>query len=464
MAVYPRIVIAGTRSGVGKTTLSIGIMRALAQQGLKVQPYKTGPDYIDPTYHKQATGMPSRNLDSWLLSREAILELFEHAAATADIAVIEGVMGLYDGKLGGEQLESSQAGSTAQLAKILDAPVILVLDAGKIAGSAAAIALGYKELDKGGRLAGVILNRIGSQRHYLQLKQAIEKYAELPVLGCLYRDEALHIPERHLGLIPAEEQEYNAFRDELAQQITAGIDIESIIKIADEAGALPHFEPAIFSLPPDKPRVRIGVAQDKAFSFYYQDNLDILAHLGAELAFFSPLKDDDLPANIAGLYLGGGFPEVFAEQLAGNVALKQAVNQASAAGMPIYAECGGLLYLTKGIIDGDGKQYPMLGLIEAQSRVQKKRQALGYVDIKVLRDNILSKKGDSLRGHEFHWSSLEGISDNSHAYELRSSRTIKPRTEGIVQDNLLASYVHLHFASCPKLAENFIDRCVEYDR
>ncbi len=463
MAVCPRIIIAGTHSGVGKTTISIGIMYALVNQGLRVQPYKVGPDYIDPGYHKQATGYDSRNLDSWLFNRDTLLELFAHSASTADISIIEGVMGLYDGKLEGDKAEPSPNGSTAQLAKILAAPVILALDAGKLAGSAAAVALGYRELDREVNLAGVILNRIGSERHYNQLKQAIEKHAGLPVLGYLPRDESLHIPERHLGLVPAQEYEQSGLDEQLTRQIAAGIDLDKIREIADNAPPLPQFKSHIFSVKEIKKQVRIAVAKDKAFSFYYPDNLDILAHLGGEPVYFSPLQDDGLPADIAGLYLGGGFPEVFARQLSENNKLKKSIRKAAATGIPIYAECGGLLYLTQGIVDTKERFYPMVGLIEGRARLQKKRQALGYVEIEVIRDNILSSKGDSLRGHEFHWSTLEGVGeDNGYAYYVYKSYAKEPRREGIVMDNLLASYVHLHFGSCPNLASNFIHKCALY--
>lgn len=457
-----RIVIAGTRSGVGKTTVSIGIMRALTRQGFRVQPYKVGPDYIDPGYHKQATGCDSRNLDSWLFDRDTLLELFAHSASAADISVIEGVMGLYDGKLEGDKSQPSPSGSTASLAKMLAAPVILVLDAAKLAGSAAAIALGYRELDREVNLAGVILNRIGSERHYNQLKQAIKTHAGLSVLGYLPRDEALHIPERHLGLVPALEHEQSNLDEHLLKQVTAGIDLDKIKEIAGNAPQLPHFKPHIFSLREIRTRVRIAVARDKAFSFYYQDNLDMLAHLGGEPVYFSPLQDEGLPADVAGLYLGGGFPEVFARQLSDNDKLKNSIRQAAASGLPIYAECGGLLYLTQGIVDAKEQFYPMLGLIKGRARLLNRRQALGYVELKVMRDNILSNKGDSLRGHEFHWSTLEGVGeDNGYAYKVLKSYA-KPRYEGIVMDNLLASYVHLHFGSCPNVVDNFINKCVMY--
>jgi cobyrinic acid a,c-diamide synthase len=440
-------------------------MRALAEKGVRVQPYKAGPDYIDPGYHQQATGFSSRNLDSWLLPRDTLLELFSHSAAGAGIAVIEGVMGLYDGKLDGEKPEASPAGSTAQLSKILAAPVILVLDAGRIAGSAAAIALGYRELDRGVKLAGVILNRVGSKSHYRQLKRAIEEHAGLPVLGCLFRDEALYIPERHLGLVPAQEYRPDAFWEQLVSRIEAGIDLERMLKIADQAGPLPEFKPHIFVSPAGPARVRIGVARDKAFSFYYQDNLDILAHLGGEPVYFSPLEDEGLPVGVAGLYLGGGFPEVFARQLGRNDKLKLAIRRAAAGGLPIYAECGGLLYLTRGIINGEGEFYPMVGLIEGHARLQNRRQALGYVRLRVMKDNILSHKGDSLRGHEFHWSTLEGmVEDDGYAYELPGYHSPRPRREGVARGNLLASYIHLHFGSCLELAENFIAQCVKYIR
>lgn len=442
-------------SGVGKTTIASGITAALKKQGLKVQPYKCGPDYIDPSYLSLAAGLPCRNLDSWMLSKEALSEIFLHSAADSDIAIVEGVMGLYDGK------GARGKGSTAEIAKWLKLPVVLIIDAAKMSGSAAAIALGFRKLDPEVNLVGVILNNTGSPSHLKETAKAIRDKTGLPVLGHLPQNPDLRLPERHLGLIPAMEREHlPEFIEKVREQIENYIDLDGIRDLARRAEPLPGIkEPKLFLRRPSK-AVRIGVAWDEAFNFYYQDNLDLLSCHGAELKYISPLHDESLPSDIQGLYIGGGFPEVFARELAANEGFKRGLRKAAEAGMPVYAECGGLMYLSQGIADLEGNRYTMVGLVPGWAEMQKRRARMGYALVEVLRDNILSRRGQRLRGHMFHWSKLE-----KPEAELAAYRTLDPaeELEGFVlgpRSNVLASYLHLHFASQPELTQRFITACL----
>ncbi len=449
---FPRVVIAGVQSGVGKTTIATGIMVAMAKKGYRVQGFKAGPDYIDPGYHTAATGNVSRNLDCWMLPETCLKELFLRAAKGTDLAVIEGVMGLYDGYSG-----RIEAGSTARLAKILNAPVILVVDAKGMARSAAALVLGYKNFDPALNLSGVIFNHVGSEKHYQTLREAVAEKTGLKTLGYLPKNAALKMPERHLGLLPADEREgLTAHLNKLAQAMAKFLNLEEILSVAKSAPPLDYPEQSIFPAGQQK-RVRIAVARDAAFNFYYQDALDLLAAWGAELVYFSPLVDSSLPQNIQGVYLGGGFPEMFLEPLARNHSMMESIRRAHKKNMPIYAECGGLMYLSEGIIDFAGSFYPMVGLVPGKALMQKKLAVLGYLTAEVINDNILAKKGDVLRGHQFHWSILADVSPKVNcAYKLSSASRPDSQKEGIITGNLLASYLHLHFAAHPHLARNFV--------
>ncbi|MBI5789723.1 MAG: cobyrinate a,c-diamide synthase [Candidatus Schekmanbacteria bacterium] len=449
----PRLMLAATHSGAGKTTITAGIISAFRQAGKKVQPFKSGPDYIDPGYHSLAAQNPCRNLDTWLLSSNTISELFAYNTGNADIAVIEGAMGLYDGVQG-----QSGCGSSADLAKLLKIPVILVVDAKGLGQSAAAIVLGYREMDKQINLAGVILNRVGSSSHYQLLKTAIEEKTGLPVLGGFPRCEDLILPERHLGLIPQIEQNNQNFWGKL-QEITAKhIDINRLWQIAAGVPPLPSFTSQLFTVPPLDKKIPLAVAYDQTFHFYYHDNLDLLKYWGAEILYFSPLKDKNLPEGCCGLYIGGGYPELFAEQLSANQTLLEDIRRAHRQSMPIYAECGGLMYLTQGITAGDGNYYPLASLLPVKTKMTDRRQALGYVRVKVQRDNLLSLAGEELRGHEFHWSTIDDLPEHT-AYQLYNSRGEKRSLDGLTANNLLASYTHLHFASYPLLGQRFLQAC-----
>ncbi len=485
----PRLVIAGTASGVGKTLVSIGLERAYARMGLKIQPYKVGPDYIDPGYHQLACGQRARNLDSWLLSPEAVQELFSHSGSGADLAIIEGVMGLYDGKIrdvsgegdGASQYELSPPGSAAHVAKLLSCPVILLIDARRLSASAGAYALGFREYDREVNLVGTIITQVGSSRHYQEIKRAVEQGAGLPVLGCIPRDAALHIPERYLGLVPAEEQwqgvaadsgtvtaksgVVDVFWNRLDEAIETGLELKRILELAKTAPALSAYKPRLFNSNIKPHKVRLGVAKDAAFNFYYEDNLELLAHLGAELVCFSPLQDQALPPGIHGLYLGGGFPEIFIKELSRKQCLHEDIREAARQGMPIYAECGGLIYLSQGLEAADGSFYPLAGIVPGKARLQKKRQALGYVQARAVRDNILASAGEQLTGHRFHWSTLtEFPADTPRAYEVSAHNQEAPRLEGYAKDNVLASYIHLHFGANIKWAERYMDFCAGYER
>ena len=453
----PRIVFAATQSGSGKTTVTLGVMLALRKIGLKIQPFKAGPDYLDPMQHSAVCARISRNLDSWLMPPGVILELFTRNAKGADISVIEGVMGLYDG------FRDTEYGSTGHLAKILGAPVILVLNAASFSRSAAAIVLGCKEFDKKVNLSGVILNNIGSPNHYHFTKSAIEKKTKIPVLGFLPKDAGIKLPERHLGLVPAGEKSTDTgLYVKLRALVEKNIDLRRILRISRKSLGLRQDKTAYAPRGCGKVRVNIAIAKDKAFNFYYQDNLDILEYLGARLVEFSPLKDKSLPPGIDGIYIGGGYPELFSAQLSANRRMREAVSGYAKKGLPIYAECGGLMYLVKNIISFEGKSFPMAGVFDCSAVMADKRQALGYIEIEVKKDNILSRKGDKIRAHTFHWSYLKNLSkDIRFAYKVTKGKD-RVYEDGLIKDNVLASNAHLHFASHINFAKNFIKSCLTY--
>lgn len=448
----PTIVLAATRSGAGKTTIATGVIGALARRGLRAQPFKCGPDYIDPSYHKLACGVPSRNIDTWMLPHAAALELFGRAASSAQIAVVEGVMGLYDG-----HANLTEQASTAEIAKLLNAPVILIANAARVARSVAAEVLGFQQFDPAVQIAGVILNGIGSPRHLDFCKPPIEQATGIPVLGYLPRRDDLQAPERHLGLVPVVEGPLAAgWLDALIAQVEQTIDVDALLTIAARAQT-PVAPPALFPDNPVPAKARIALAYDKAFNFYYQDALDLLQAWGADIIPFSPLADAELPAHIGGIYIGGGFPEIYAPELAANRAMLQAVRAAHAHGVQIYAECGGLMYLAQSLTDFDGKAYPMAGLLPVATSMSGGRLTLGYREIEALSDGPLLPKSARARGHEFHWSIANApASPDQAAYAVRSQNS---RLEGFRAPNLWASYIHLHFAANPAIAPRFVSAC-----
>jgi cobyrinic acid a,c-diamide synthase len=454
-----RLLIAGANSGVGKTTLTMGLIAALRRRGLRVQPFKAGPDYIDPTYHTLAAGLPCRNIDTWMVPPHRALHLFNQAARSVDLALIEGVMGLFDGFS-----YESEAGSSAEIAKLVGAPVLLVIDVGKMARSAGAIARGYADFDSNLALAGFILNRCGSEGHYQGVKLAVEQATQRPVVGWLPKNAELHIPERHLGLVPIDERgELSNFITRVADLIDTYFDLDHIIELAAQAGSLaPQTSPERCLNPPNlnsSGRAKIGVARDAAFSFYYEDNLDLLRQAGAEIVFFSPQTEASLPPGLNGLYLGGGFPEMHAAQLAANLSLRESIRQAHAAGLPIYAECGGLMYLSEAIIDLEGRRHEMVGLVPGLTRMQPRLISLGYRLVESPTGNFLLPPGRTTRGHEFHWSLWE-TQTTAPAWLIQPRRSNEtPRPDGYADGHLIASYVHLHFAHDPQIAVNFVKAC-----
>ena len=447
----PRIVLAGVSSGVGKTTVVTGLLRVLRDQGLAVQPFKVGPDYIDPGFHEKAAGCDSYNLDTWLVPEARLVSTFCTLAAGADLSVIEGVMGLFDGGAAG-------VSSTAHIARLLQAPVVLVMNCRSMGQSAAAVALGYREYAPDVEIAGVILNQLGSDNHEQIIREAMAGIG-MPVLGALHRTDALQTPERHLGLTPVTETETDALIAHMAETVGAGLDLPAIRSVAESA---PPLFPETEETACEKAPVRIGVAKDEAFTFYYPTSLSALAEKGAVLIPFSPLADETIP-DVDGLLFGGGFPEMFLEKLAANVSLKTSIKNARDAGMPIFAECGGLMYLCREIFDFEEKEYEMVGLVPAVCRMQKKLQRVGYVTAKALRESILAQAGETLRGHEFHFSTMEpDASDFPWAYELTGSRQKEAHREGYAAGAVLASYLHINFDGSPAAADRFLSACRAY--
>jgi len=445
----PRFVVAGERSGTGKSTITVGMLLALRAMGAEPQPFKAGPDFLDPMHHSIVLGKPSRNLDTWMFGG-AVAECFARGSRGSDVSVIEGVMGLYDGFDG-----RSEIGSTAHLSKVLKAPVVLVLDASRTARSAGAVALGFQEYDRDVDIAGVIFNNVGSQRHLSMLQDSLRG---VECLGGVPRTESAHLESRHLGLVPAAEGFDPARYDAIRAMVQDNVDMARLLEIARSAPELEEPAPGAAS----ESTCRVGVAMDEAFNFYYQENLDALSRLGAEVVPFSPIRDE-LP-DVDGLYFGGGYPELFAKELEANASMRSKVRERSGDGMPVYAECGGMMYACRSVTDLESRSCSMCGLFDAEVTMTPKLQALGYVDAAVERDNVLAPAGSATRGHEFHYSRVEAAGDEGMAYSLRKGKGIRDGKDGMVAHSTLASYLHLHFASCPKFAEAFVGACAAHGR
>jgi cobyrinic acid a,c-diamide synthase len=450
----PRIVIAATGSGVGKTTASVGLMGALRARGLKVAPFKCGPDYLDPTYHQRAAGVRSHNLDGWMMTSDSVLATFARAAQGADIAVVEGMMGLFD-----SATPTGDEGSTAEIAKWLAAPVVVVTDASGIARTIAAVATGFARFDPDVRVAGMICNRVGSRGHLDLLRAAAP---EIPVVGGFPATPALAFPERHLGLLIADESRVpQRLIDGWTKLAAEWLDLDAIIALARSAPELGIGGGRRNAPAPPRLRCRIGVAYDDAFHFYYEDNLNRLRELGAELVNFSPCRDRSLPP-VDGLIFGGGYPEALARELSSNAAMLDAVRGFAARRGPIYAECGGLMYLCEGIKTLDGALWPMAALIPGIAVMSDRLQALGYVEVETRADSIVGPAGTRFRGHQFRYSTLEGGRSETRAERIYE---VKPRwggaafAEGYRAGSVLASYVHAHWASNPAVAEQLVRSC-----
>ena len=430
------IVIAGTHSGCGKTTVALGIMAALRKKGLVVQPFKTGPDFIDAGLHRLVVDRPSRNLDLWLCGQDYVSRCFRKHASEADFAVIEGVMGLHDGDR-----------STASLATLLQVPVVLVIDAYGMAESAGAMVQGYREFkmrnaDNALKFAGVIFNRVSTESHFARLRESVR---DVPVLGYLPRDLDFEIPHRHLGLTTAEENPLAGQAIEsLTDTIMRHIDIDAVIRNADSSGEERNDRDAAKAVKTAR-EFKLAVAHDKAFSFYYEDNLDLFRDAGAEILRFSPLADPAIPDGADCIYIGGGYPELHAAALSANSSMRESVRAWADAGKPLYAECGGLMYLSRGIRDFDNTLFAMAGVFPFETRMMKKPR-LGYREIVLNEDCILGSRVEKYRGHEFHYSEIVGEAAGT-AYTMNDSRNKVLSPEGFKKGNALASYVHIHFGS-----------------
>ncbi len=445
------VVIAGTHSGCGKTTVSLALMSAIARRGVAVQPFKVGPDFIDPGLHTVAAGRQSHNLDGWMLGHDRCRALFTREAWDAQLAVVEGVMGLYDGA-GGQD----ETGSTAEMAKWLGLPVLLVVDASSMARSAAALVKGFTEFDPNLPFAGVLFNRVGSERHKEMLWEAMAYCPGVTIAGFLPRDNSLELPSRHLGLHTAEDGVMTSgYLEALADWVEGNLDLGRILSSLPRAPLRDSGE----TLPDPRFTVRLGVARDKAFCFYYQENFRILRALGAELVFFSPLHDATLPHGLDGLYLGGGYPELYGEQLAANSSMRRGVLEFCGSGKPVYAECGGFMYLMEELHTEKGL-CPMVGFFRGQCRMEPKLRSLGYREVVTRAPSILGPAWTRLRGHEFHYSSMIANDPDARSiYKLMNRRGWTPTPEGFLRDSVLGSYVHVHFGSNPEAAASLVAAC-----
>ena len=447
----PAILMAGTSSGSGKTTITLGLLAALRNLGLAVQPFKCGPDFIDPGLHQLACGRVSRNLDLWMMGEARVRETFAvSAAAGADISVIEGVMGMFDGR------ESS----SAALAKRLGLPVVLILDVRSAAESVAAVLKGFETLDPEVVPVAVILNRVASPRHLALVSGAIRLHCRAEILGYLPQSLDFSMPARHLGLFTGEEQPISPEGlASLAATIAAQVNLERLLELAATA-TVSSAENGSARHESVEAQARIGVARDRAFCFYYEDNFDLLRAAGAELVFFSPLEDRTLPEGLDGLYLGGGYPELYAQELSGNLGMRQAVYDWAQSGRPIYAECGGFMYLTQGIAGDDLGVLPMAGVFPVTARMQKKRASLGYREVRLARDCFFGPASTVLRGHEFHYSLIDAMPEHiERIYAVNSRVNGDDRTEGYRYKNVLGGYLHLHFGFNPRMTGEFVRAC-----
>lgn len=453
MTELPRLVIAGTHSGAGKTTIATALMAAFTRRGLRVQPFKVGPDFIDPGFHDAACGRASRNLDGWMLSRQVNREIFAYASADADLAIIEGVMGLFDGRDA-----TGESGSTAEMAKWLEAPVLLVADASAMARSAAALVRGFETFDTGLDLAGVLFNHIGGENHAAILRDAVAACCRSAPVAFLPHNPNIGLPSRHLGLTMAAESLTSACLDEMVVWIENHADLDALLQLARTRS--PELRiPGAERARPAAPCCRIGVARDRAFCFYYRDNLDLLRESGAELVEFSPMADGELPPDLGGLYLGGGYPEVHAAQLSANRPMREAIGRFARSGGPVYAECGGFMYLTEAIVDAAGREHPMAGIFPTRARMRPRLAALGYLEAEAAGNALWLRAGERVRGHEFRYSEIDAMPPGVHRCFILHGDD-GAREEGYANGSVLAGYAHLHFRSSPEFARRFVEACM----
>ncbi len=450
----PRILIAGDRSSSGKTTIVAGLLSALRGRSLAVQPFKVAMDYIDPSYHTWITGRSCRNLDGYLMTEAAVREIYNHAIEGADIAVIEGVRGLYEGYDGDQ-------GSTAEIAKLLHTPVIFVVDARSITRSCAAIVKGYMDFDPQVEFKGVILNKVGSERHAQKAIKEIERYAGVEVVGVIRRNEDMHLAMRHLGLVPVLEGKtrHEGFAervDKIRQIVEEGLNLDRILEIAREAQPLPEVEADLYRQNAYGQGLSIGVARDEAFNFYYRDNLELMELAGAKVVPFSPVHDAALP-QVDGIYIGGGYPELYARELSENAGMRSALEKAHERDLPIFAECGGLMYLGREI-EWDGERQEMVGLVPGKAR-RGSRRVVSYVHGAITRACALGPAGTTIMGHEFHHSEMLMDENVKYAIRLERGTGIKDGWDGMCDGNLVASYTHIHSASFRGFPAEFIKAC-----
>ncbi len=449
------VVIAGTSSRCGKTVITLGLLGALVNRGLDVRSFKIGPDFLDILHHQAITGKPARNLDGWMLSEGYNRSCFQSGSRKADIAVVEGVMGLFDGFDG-----KSEFGSTAQMAKWLELPVILVVDAKYMVRSAAALVRGFESFDPELLICGVIFNNVGSRRHFKYLEESLENNVQTPCLGGVARYAALRMPERGLGRGDAR----NLFLTDktieaLSRLISDNIDIYSLLD------RIPNYRPKNISeplpSPPEKTSVRMAVAKDRAFCFFYQDNLEILKSCGAEIVFFSPLRDKSIPEGVDGVLIGGGFPELFGKELEENESMRNDLRQKGEEGLPIYSECGGFMYLCENIVDISKKSFHMVGCFPLEVSMLPRLTSLGYRRVTIVSDSPVGKPEEVLNGHEFRCSEIKEKSDNySRVYEVSTSAGSQQWKEGYQRRNILGSNIHIHFGSRPGSLERFVRTCL----
>jgi cobyrinic acid a,c-diamide synthase len=442
-------VVAGTASGVGKTTLALAIIAGLRSRGLTVQPFKCGPDFIDGEHLARVAKRAARNLDTWMLDAQANREIFCRASTGCDVVIVEGMMGLFDGVSGG-----SEEGSTAEIAKLLDLPVVLVLDAGNSARSIAAVVRGFETFDPGLRFAGIVLNRVAGDAHFRMLDSAIRQSSAVPVIGWLPMEADVAIPERHLGLHTAAE----GIGPSLSTLTRLGnrLDLDRLLNATIHSH---RFETA--RAPEAEPKyqgIRVGVARDQAFSFYYEDNLDLVRENGGEIVEFSPLTDSALPRNLHALYFGGGYPELHAAALSGNGRLLQDIREFAQANKPIYAECGGLMYLAERLTTLEGQSYPMAGILPVAVEMTKSLVHFGYADVEFADDCLLGKRGTAVRGHSFHCSRIVAQDPSGCAYRVHYLLSGREEVEGFTGRRVLGSYIHLHFRSNPSLVSHFLQQ------
>jgi cobyrinic acid a,c-diamide synthase len=441
------VLVAGPASGVGKTTISLAIAAALRARGMRVQAFKCGPDFLDTGHLAAVTGRPALNLDGWMMDRAQILEAFGEASANADFALVEGMMGLFDGISGG-----GEKGSAAEIAKILSLPIVLVVDASKSARSLAAVVRGFEVFDPELRFAAVVLNGVGSESHYRLLAEAIQLTCSMPILGWVPRESTVEIPERHLGLHTAAEVDWNQKQRALEALGQERLKLDLLL-----GSELPvELRPRAMRRPAVAHRATIGVARDEAFCFYYQDNLNLLERAGAKLVEFSPVQDATLPSGLDAIYIGGGYPEIHAARLSANTGMLSEIRAFAASRRPVYAECGGMMYLGERLRTRDGQLHLMAGALPLETEMTERLVRFGYVEIELLHDSLLGAGATVLRGHSFHHSRQTNTNKFPPAFRARYTLSGATADEGYSSGNIFASYIHLHFRGFPAIAERFV--------